>query len=339
MYKVDIENKSLTKLTQTTYTELGLQERFDIQEWIEKMPSILGEDLLVIAKEYELPSRTRLDLLAIDKQANLVIIELKRDGSGSSVDWQAIKYASYCSAFTNEEIYRIYAKYAGTEEGAAEIRIEGFINEETEILNQKQRIILAAREFHSDVVSSVLWLLDYGIEIQCIKLEPYIDSDKNLFISPNIIIPAPEAKDYIKRKEIKIKEKSLSKNGSFSLEQSNLPENRLRNELILTFGRPGELTPRVIAFFKILLSENRQFDREDIKARLHEYGIGNNIGHAGRLLSNISQFLTKASNPHLRQIVTFSTSGERGEQKNDYHLLDEYRDLVRNVLNNVEDTE
>ena len=66
MYKVDIENKSLTELNKARFSDLGLKERFDIQEWIEKTPSILGEELLVIAKEYELPSRTRLDLLAID---------------------------------------------------------------------------------------------------------------------------------------------------------------------------------------------------------------------------------------------------------------------------------
>ena len=112
MYKVDIDNKRLIKLNEASFTKLGLKERFDIQEWIEKTPSILGENLLIIAKEYQLPSKTRLDLLAVDKKANLVIIELKRDNSGSSVDWQAIKYCSYCSNFTHEEICQIYAEYS-----------------------------------------------------------------------------------------------------------------------------------------------------------------------------------------------------------------------------------
>ena len=109
MYKVDIENKRLTELSKATFGSLGLKERFDIQEWIEKTPGILGEPLLIFAKEYELPTRSRLDLLAIDKNASLVVIELKRDDSGSSVDWQSIKYASYCSNFTYDEIINIYA--------------------------------------------------------------------------------------------------------------------------------------------------------------------------------------------------------------------------------------
>jgi len=336
MYKVDIQDKSLTKLRKAKFSKLGLRERIDIQEWIEKTPSILGEELLVIAKEYELPSRTRLDLLAIDKKANLVVVELKRDESGANVDWQSIKYASYCSNFTHEEIYRIYAEYLGANEDEAKLEIETFIDEEPENLNDSQRIILASKEFHSDVVSAVLWLRDFGIEIQCVKLEPFIDADNNLFINPSIIIPLPEAKDYIKRRETKTKEKSLTKSSSFSLEKSDLSPDDLKEKLVSTFSRNSDLTPRVRVFFRILLSEDRNFDREEIKSKLHEEGIGNDIGHAGRLLSNISQFLTKKSNPHLRQVVDFQSGGSHGETKNNYKIFDEYRKIVEEALDVVE---
>ena len=106
MYKVDINNKKLIELSPTGFSSLGLKERFDIEEWIEKTPSILGEELLVIGKEVTLSSGKRLDLLCVDKSAALVVVELKRDDSGQSVEWQAIKYASYCSNFTAEEIYQ-----------------------------------------------------------------------------------------------------------------------------------------------------------------------------------------------------------------------------------------
>lgn len=336
MYKVDILNKSLIELSKAKFSELGLKERFDIQEWIEKTPLILGEELLVIAKEYPLSSGSRLDLLAIDKKANLVIIELKRDDSGIGVDWQSVKYASYCSNFTNEEIYHIYAEYLGTNEDESELKIEEFIDEELENLNESQRIILASKEFHSDVVSAVLWLREFSIDIQCVKLEPFIDSDKNLFLNSSIIIPLPEAKDYIKRKETKTKEKALPKIGSFSLEKSNLEPEELKQQLKLSFSRESDLTPRVIAFFRILLSENKIFNREEIKTRLYKKGIGLDTGHAGRFLSNISQFITKKSNPHLRQVVDFESGGSHGETKNNYRIINEYRTLVTEVLDEVE---
>jgi len=339
MYKVDVQRKSLTALEKVKFSELGLKERFDIQEWLEKNPSILGEKLLIIAKEYELPSRTRLDLLAVDKQANLVVIELKRDDSGSNVDWQAIKYASYCSNFTMEEIHRIYATHLGTNTEDAKAEIEQFIETKPDSLNNSQRIILVSKEFHSDVVSSVLWLRDFGVDIQCVKLEPFVDTEKNLFINPSILIPLPEAKDYIKRKETKTKEKSLNRSSSFSLEKSNLNNDDLKERLVLTFNRGGDLTPRVRIFFRILLSENREFDREEIKLKLNNEGIGNDIGHSGRLLSNISQFLTNKYNSHLRQVVDFQSGGENGDMKNNYKIVERYRGIVKEALDIVENNQ
>ncbi|OGB29172.1 MAG: hypothetical protein A3F78_05560 [Burkholderiales bacterium RIFCSPLOWO2_12_FULL_61_40] len=91
-----------------------MKERFDIQEWIEKSPIILGEELLVIGKDVILFSGKRLDLLCVDKSAALVVVELKRDDSGSSVEWQAIKYASYCSSLLPGEIFKQYASYSNS---------------------------------------------------------------------------------------------------------------------------------------------------------------------------------------------------------------------------------
>lgn len=203
VYRVDIVNKKLIELKPKRFSELGLKERFDIQEWIEKTPSILGEELLVIGKEVVLPSGKRLDLLCVDKAATLVIVELKRDDSGASVEWQAIKYASYCSNFIPEEIFRLYSQYIEKTEAEAAKAIEEFIEGDIESINTSQRIILASKEFNSEVISAVLWLREFGIEIQCTRLSPYLDDDKGLFIKPETIIPLPEAKDYIERKELK----------------------------------------------------------------------------------------------------------------------------------------
>ncbi|RIH66178.1 DUF91 domain-containing protein [Mariniphaga sediminis] len=206
MYKVNITDKSLTKLTPTNFSVHNLLERYDIQEWIEKTPEILGEELLIIAKELPTPSGSRLDLLAIDKHARLVVIELKRDDSGRDVDWQAIKYTSYCSNYLVDEIINHFAVYLKSDEDDARDRIDDFIDEELDILNHSQRIILVSKEFHSDVISSVLWLRDYGIDIECLRLVPFVDENNDLFVHPDKIIPLPEAKDYIVKKERKQKE-------------------------------------------------------------------------------------------------------------------------------------
>ena len=70
---------------------------------------------MIIQKEFDgfSDTRERLDLLALDKDGNLVIIENKLDDSGRRRNWQAIKYASYCSSLTKQDIIDIYQKYLG----------------------------------------------------------------------------------------------------------------------------------------------------------------------------------------------------------------------------------
>ncbi|MCV5555259.1 hypothetical protein OFN13_29650, partial [Escherichia coli] len=82
------------------FSELGFTERKHLQEWLAHEPSALGEELLIIQKEFDGfdDTRERLDLLALDKDGNLVIIENKLDDSGRDVVWQALKYASYCAS-------------------------------------------------------------------------------------------------------------------------------------------------------------------------------------------------------------------------------------------------
>ena len=63
-------------------------------------PRVLGEDLLIIQKEFYgfADTRERLDLLALDKEGRLVVVENKLDDSGRDVVWQALKYVAFCSS-------------------------------------------------------------------------------------------------------------------------------------------------------------------------------------------------------------------------------------------------
>lgn len=182
MFQVNVENKTMKKLETPTFTELKLRERYDIQEWIDDNPELLGEELLIIGKEVIVGANIRLDLLAVDSKGNLVTIELKRDSSGSNIDWQAIKYASHCSALSDEDIFNIYQGYLNKKNISKDAKqeIENFISVELKDLNQEQRIILVSREFHPDAASAVLWLNDKGLDITCIKINPFRTTVVNL---------------------------------------------------------------------------------------------------------------------------------------------------------------
>lgn len=113
MYQIDRINNRIKQLSVKKFTELGFYEREHLQEWIANAPEAMGEELLIIQKEFDGFDETkeRLDLLALDKEGNLVVIENKLDDSGRDVDWQALKYASYCSNLNKSQIVEIYQSY------------------------------------------------------------------------------------------------------------------------------------------------------------------------------------------------------------------------------------
>ncbi|WGE50667.1 DUF4268 domain-containing protein [Actinobacillus equuli subsp. equuli] len=227
MYILDKSSKKLKEINKTTFSEQSLKERYDLQEWIDNNPKILwdalGEEILIIQKEFSDFDKTkeRLDLLAIDKNGNLVLIENKLDDSGRDVTWQALKYASYCSSFNKEQIIQIYQeylnkKYPNQNKNASEEFREFFELEFQDIpLNSgfNQRIILISREFRPEVTSAVLWLRRKNIDIQCVKFVPYQLDDNRIIIDIDKIIPIPETEEYmIKMSQKEIEETAISSN-------------------------------------------------------------------------------------------------------------------------------
>lgn len=205
MYKINKLLNSIERLEKKTFFSLGFRERDHLQEWIAKQPEVLGEDLLIIQKEFSGFSDTqeRLDLLALDKQGALVIIENKLDDSGRDVTWQALKYASYCSGLSKSNIVKIFQQYLDVAESGvkAEDRICEFIGSQdfTEVTLNKgvtQRIMLIAANFRKEVTSTVLWLMNFKVRLQCFRATPYAMGDE-LFLNVEQIIPTQDTEEYM----------------------------------------------------------------------------------------------------------------------------------------------
>lgn len=215
MYQISREHNNIFKLEERLFGELGFREREHLQEWIAKNPDVLGEDFLIIQKEFDGFSETneRLDLLALDKEGNLVIIENKLDDTGRDVVWQALKYASYCSTLSTSQIINIFQlyldKHVTSEDAKAKILEFMELENEDELLLNKndQRIIFVANHYRKEVTSTVMWMLNHDLQIQCFKATPYSLGD-GLFLQVAQIIPLPETKEFV----IEIKEKEKEEN-------------------------------------------------------------------------------------------------------------------------------
>lgn len=216
MFRVDRTENRLEELKERRFTELQIRERRHLQEWLANMPKALGEELLIIQKEFDDFDDTseRLDLLALDDKGRLVVIENKLDDSGRDMVGQALKYAAYVSTLTREQIVEVYQRYLERycDGGNAEERICAFLKVETlddaELNNRNsQRVMLVARKFRPEVTATALWLFGRGIHVQCFTATAYA-FEAETFLDLRQIIPVREAEDYMIRMASKDREEA-----------------------------------------------------------------------------------------------------------------------------------
>ena len=204
-----IENDNITPLDRTTFAEQGLRERSDLQPLLKTHINVIAPDTLVVAEEFGEweNSRRRIDLLGVDKGANLVVIELKRTEDGGHMELQAIRYAAMISTLTFDKMVTIYEQYLrdhGMELDAAEslLTFLDWNEPEEEQFGQGVKIVLAAAEFSKELTTSVMWMNDFGLDIRCVRLHPYV-SGGQIFLDVQTVIPIPEVADY----QVRIREK------------------------------------------------------------------------------------------------------------------------------------
>src|SRR6188768_3520974 len=100
-----VSDNSIAALESTSFEALQIMERADLQRLLRSKISVVAPDCLVIAEEFCSwdDARRRIDLLAIDRDANLVVIELKRSGDGGHLELQALRYAAMVSTMTFDQ--------------------------------------------------------------------------------------------------------------------------------------------------------------------------------------------------------------------------------------------
>jgi hypothetical protein len=198
----EITGDDLQRVPPGSFAAEGVRERVDLQQWLRKNPGALGESLLVIAEEFRNweDSRRRIDLLALDEDANLVVIELKRTEDGGHVELQALRYAAMVSAMRFEDVVRAFEDFLATHEpehkDQARERVLQFLGaEELVEISNVPRVVLVSADFSLEVTTTVLWLIDRGIDVRCVQLVPS-KVGQRLLVDIKQVIPLAQAEDY-----------------------------------------------------------------------------------------------------------------------------------------------
>lgn len=204
------DNNSLQKVETTTFDSEGILERQHLQAAIKQKIEVIAPNCIVISEEFSewSGSQRRIDLLAIDKEGNLVVIELKRTETGEHMELQALRYAAMVSTLTFSRATEIYQKYLisiGSENNAEANLIEflGWEEPQEDDFGLDVRIILVSANFSKELTTSVMWLNERNLDIRCVRLIPYKHQEK-ILVDIQQIIPLPEVESY----QVKIKKQS-----------------------------------------------------------------------------------------------------------------------------------
>ena len=200
IYKMNSD--ALEEIPATSFAQENIREREDLERLLRDRPDAIEEGLFILSDQFSRwqGSGRSIDLLGLDAAGQLMVIELKRTESGDHAELQAIRYAAMVANMTMEQAidaHRDYLTKRGLQGDPQELVEQHLENVESgEIYTEKPRIILVSGGFSTELTTSVLWLNDnFGLDIKCIRLQPYRNSEE-LLVEASQIIPLPEAVDY-----------------------------------------------------------------------------------------------------------------------------------------------
>ncbi|WP_456427495.1 endonuclease NucS domain-containing protein [Rhodocaloribacter sp.] len=302
----------------------GRTEAYDLEEWLASVPSIVRPGLKVIGRQV----RTRsgpLDLLAVDRAGNLVIIELKRNKLPREALTQAIDYAADVASWGVEKVGEVCAKYTG--KSLEDVLSEAFPDVDLEGLsiNETQRVILVGFAVEPALERMIEWLSEgYGVGINAVVLKYVRTSTGNEVLTRSAVISEQVEAERTKRAK------------KFTIPMSDEPgeyeEDQLRELLSRYLAQDSLVSAQRIR--DVLLPACLEQDivtRDTLKQEFVRKGAADDISKAGYMLSVISGQIGIQKNDFLRQVIGYGYPNNPWEKDN-YFIRPEYKDLVHEVL-------
>jgi hypothetical protein len=195
MLKIDRQKHLFTRLENPSLADVSISERYHLQEYICNSPEAffdeIGQALFLIDKEVQ-PSDDvddRIDLLALDKEGQAVIIELKR----SNHKWQMLQAISYAGMIGRWQPEEFLAQVSRLGNDRVD-QLHEFLEVGEEEINRHQRIILVAEAFDYSVLIGAEWLSEqFGVDIICCRLSLATESGTSAeYLVCSNIFPTPE---------------------------------------------------------------------------------------------------------------------------------------------------
>ncbi|MBK8451709.1 MAG: hypothetical protein IPL42_17525 [Saprospiraceae bacterium] len=246
--------------------------------------------------------------MGIDRDGNLVIIELKRDKLPREVLAQAIDYASDISSYEPDALNEICLKYSGQTLG--DYLTEKFpdTNFEEVSVNQTQRLLLVGFAIEESLHRMIEWLSEnYSLAINAIVLHYVKTNSGDELLSRTVIIPEDVEREKVNKKKYAIE---------MSNDPGNYDEANLRAQLKKYFSKNLYSAKRIRDYFIPILLKNETVTRDQMRKEFVKMKAAPDESQAGYFLELISNQLGHKWKDYLRQIIHFEYPNNHWEKDN-----------------------
>jgi hypothetical protein len=170
-----------------------------LEDWLEENPDGILEDgkLLIIGRQINTNLGSTIDLLALDRVGDVVVVELKRDRTPRDTLAQALEYASFAEQLDTEQLEEILQSYLNDESlMLAEYHRKYFdlAPDEAVAFNKDQRIVIVGQRVTSEVRQTSSFLRTKGIRVTCIEFSFFQSHGGTKLLSQDIIVGSEPSK-------------------------------------------------------------------------------------------------------------------------------------------------
>lgn len=164
-----------------------------LEDWLENNPDDIVESgqLLIIGRQVTTNLGSFIDLLAIDKNGDVVVIELKRNRTPRDTIAQSLEYASFIEKLGYEQLEDILRSYTGDESlNLAQYHRDYFSlsSDEAIVFNHDQRIVIVGQKITPEIRQTSLFLRKKGIRVTCLEFMFFKSNDGLRLLTTDIVV-------------------------------------------------------------------------------------------------------------------------------------------------------
>ena len=314
---------------QTSLVTEGRTEQLDLETWIASDPSVLGPDLVIIGRQVATKSGS-LDLLAISRLGEIVIVELKRDKLPREALVQAIDYASDVATWGVEKVGEVCVKYTGRE--LEEVLAEAFPDVDLEAMNinEAQRIVLVGFSVEAALERMISWLSTaYGMAVNAVILHYTRTSGGDELLTRTAIISEELEQERVQKRKFRI---------PMSDDPGEHPEDELRDLLISYLSQDARTMKLMREVIIPMLLDQGVVSRSNLLEAFVDGGYSETLIAAGYTFTSISRQIGMAKNDFLRQVIGYEYPNYPWEKDN-FSIRPDYRQLLAQVITAIREHE